>query len=38
MCVTEMYAGFWFGHSKERDYLENQDLEFKIILKLILNK
>jgi hypothetical protein len=34
----EDYKGFWWGDTRERDNLEDLDVDGRIILKLILNK
>jgi hypothetical protein len=31
----EVHRGFWWGNLKERDHLEDLNVEIKIILKLI---
>ena len=33
-----MYTGFWWGNLKERDYLEDTDIEGRIILRWIFRK
>jgi len=33
-----VYTGFWCGNSKERDHLEDQGLDVRIILKWIFRK
>ena len=34
----EMYTGFWWGDLRERDQLEDLDVDGRIILKLIFRK
>jgi len=34
----EVYTGFWWGNLRERDYLEDPDLDRGIILKWIFRK
>jgi hypothetical protein len=34
----KIHAGFWWGNLKERDYLEDLDVDGKIILKRMLEK
>ena len=34
----EAYTGFWWGNPKERDHLEGQGLEGRIILRWIFRK
>jgi hypothetical protein len=34
----EVCAGFWWGNLKERDHLEDLDVDGRMILKLILKK
>ena len=31
--MAEVYTGFWWGDLKERDYLENQGVDGRIILR-----
>ena len=33
-----MYAGFWWGNLREREHLENADLDGKITLRWIFRK
>ena len=33
-----MYTGFWLGHLRVRDHLEDPDVDGKIILKWIVGK
>ena len=33
-----MYTGFWWGNLRERDHLEDLDLEMRIILKCFLHE
>ena len=33
-----MYAGFWWGNLREADYLEDPDIDGRIILKWIIKK
>jgi len=33
--MTGVYAGFWFGHLRERDYLEDLGVDGKIILNVM---
>jgi hypothetical protein len=36
--ILEMRTGFWWGNLKERNHLEDQSVDRRIILKYILNK
>jgi hypothetical protein len=35
---VEVYTGFWWGNLKERDYLEDTDVDGRIILRWIFKK
>jgi hypothetical protein len=35
---VEVYTGFWWGNLKERDHLENQGVNGRIILQWIFRK
>ena len=34
----EVYTGFWWGHPRERDHLEDPDVDGRIILRWIFRK
>jgi hypothetical protein len=36
--AVEVHTGFWWGNLKERDHLENKDIDGRIILRWILRK
>jgi hypothetical protein len=38
MWKGEMYAGFWWGKLRERDHLEDPDVDWRIILSWICRK
>jgi len=38
MGAREVYTGFWFGNSRERDHLESPSVDERIILRCIFRK
>jgi hypothetical protein len=38
MATEEVYIGFWCGNVRERDHLEDQGIDGRIIFKSILKK
>jgi hypothetical protein len=34
----KVYTGFWWGNTRERDHLEDQDVDGRIILKRVFKK